>query len=143
MSEATAQLPEPTVVLGSTPVAEHALTLARRSGASPNLLRLLHERIVLTPQPLHTHNGRDNYTDAIQGVLDLLLYLTKMRLERDARILLVEDALKVALSMVGSRPANPDQLELLAARGQGPANPGQTLIEVFGAELDVDEPDDE
>lgn len=33
-------------------------------------------------RPLETHNGRDALTDAWEEALDLLTYLTQMRLER-------------------------------------------------------------
>jgi len=37
-------------------------------------------------RPLETHNGRDALTDAWEEALDLLTYLTQMRLERGDRI---------------------------------------------------------
>lgn len=37
-------------------------------------------------RPLETHNGRDALTDAWEESLDLLTYLTQMRLERGDRI---------------------------------------------------------
>jgi hypothetical protein len=37
-------------------------------------------------RPLETHNGRDALTDAWEEALDLLTYLTQMRLERGDHI---------------------------------------------------------
>jgi hypothetical protein len=69
---------------------DQQLPTAGRQPVQAALIRALAERrdygIRKYGRPLETHNGRDALIDAWEEALDLLTYLTQMRLERGDRI---------------------------------------------------------
>lgn len=72
------------------PSRDQPLPVAGQQPVQDALIRAIAERrsygIRKYGRPLETHNGRDALTDAWEEALDLLTYLTQMRLERGDQI---------------------------------------------------------
>lgn len=64
------------------------MTHGEETAVWPELERRLHERLQVGRQrygrPLMTHDGRDNLLDCWEEAADLLFYLTKELMEREA-----------------------------------------------------------